>query len=274
MNPIEATATSLLSKMVDKGGDQFPNNWFAQETQYSPNDINDSLEYLEDIGAVKLIRTFGTAPYSFNTVWLQSRGRYLYHELKEKQEESKENVVSLPQRPLNPIGSPYGFTEYDWETVALQREDNKKLYVVLGHKFESKHFNTSLLIKNIRDHLQKSIEEYNQRKNETISLNFETLGAGYGEHLFNEIARNIIGSDIAIFETSDLNPNVMIELGVALTWGVRVLPIHEVSCPKPPSDISGQTWIAYENSAEKMIDSEFERRLVKMIERVILLKGR
>jgi hypothetical protein len=68
---------------------------------------------------------------------------------------------------------------------------------------------------------------YNKKlSKEKITLQFEKLTAGYGEHLFNTIVRSIIGSDIAVFEVSDQNPNVMIELGVALTWGVRVLPLR------------------------------------------------
>ena len=52
-----------------------------------------------------------------------------------------------------------------------------------------------------------------------VQLDFQSLAAGYGGHLFNKIARDIIGADIAVFETSNLNPNVMLEMGVALTWG-------------------------------------------------------
>ncbi len=72
-------------------------------------------------------------------------------------------------------------------------------------------------------------------------LEFHVLSAGYGDHLFNKIARDIISADIAVFETSDLNANVMMEMGVALTWGVRVLPIKKQGRPGPPSDVSGQT---------------------------------
>ena len=64
----------------------------------------------------------------------------------------------------------------------------------------------------------------------------------------------------------------MIELGVALTWGIRVLPLREKSSPKPPTDISGQTWIEYEKSGEKIIDEEFPKKLEKMIERAISKK--
>jgi hypothetical protein len=41
----------------------------------------------------------------------------------------------------------------------------------------------------------------------------------------------IIGSDIAVFETTDLNPNVMIEM--SLRWGTRALPIRRHDAPKP-----------------------------------------
>ena len=105
-------------------------------------------------------------------------------------------------------------------------------------------------------------------------LDFRPLAAGYGEHLFNEIARDIIASDIAVFETSDLNPNVMMELGVALTWGIRVLPIKLQSQKKPPSDISGQTWADYELNGEKFIDPEHETKLIRMIDRAMRKKGR
>ena len=120
-----------------------------------------------------------------------------------------------------------------------------------------------------------SVKIYNEKLVERrIELRFERLSGGYGEHLFNEIARNIIGADVAVFETSDLNPNVMIEMGVALTWGIRVLPIRRKDAPNPPSDISGQTWVEYEDNAAKIIDGTFNKKLAKMIERAIGVKKR
>ncbi|MGQ0791555.1 MAG: hypothetical protein ACT4NJ_04935 [Nitrosopumilaceae archaeon] len=115
---------------------------------------------------------------------------------------------------------------------------------------------------------ENAVEEYNKTPGAIhVELNFLPLKAGYGEHLFNEIARDIISADIAVFEASDLNPNVMIEMGVALTWGVRVLPIKEKSSPKAPSDISGQTWATYENSGKQFEDMDHERKLIRMVER-------
>jgi hypothetical protein len=100
-----------------------------------------------------------------------------------------------------------------------------------------------------------------------VALDFRTLKAGYGEHLFNEIARDVISADIAVFDTSYQNPNVMLEMGVALTWGVRVLPIKKEGCPKPPSDISGQTWADYRSSGSEFVDTDHESKLVRMVER-------
>lgn len=76
-----------------------------------------------------------------------------------------------------------------------------------------------------------------------------------------------------MFDASDLNPNVMLEMGVALTWGVRVLPIKEEKCPKPPSDISGQTWADYRDSGDKFVDSDHENKLFRMVERAARKKG-
>ena len=105
-------------------------------------------------------------------------------------------------------------------------------------------------------------------------MEFKPLAAGYGEHLFNEIARDIISADIAVFEAPDLNSNVMVEMGVALTWGVRVLPIKAAGRPKPPSDVSGHTWADYEDSASRFCDPDHQSKVVHMIQRAIRKKGK
>ena len=122
---------------------------------------------------------------------------------------------------------------------------------------------------------QRTVDQYNQLPGVIlVSLNFKSLAAGYGSHLFNEIARDIISSDIAVFETSDKNPNVMIEMGVTLTWDVRVLPIKMEGCEKPPSNISGQTWADYRNSAAEFVDPDHQKKLFRMVELAAKKKGR
>jgi hypothetical protein len=179
----------------------------------------------------------------------------------------------VPRSPI-PVGSPFGFTEHDWEFVEGERSKSEILRAVFGYQFKSDSYDTEQIIVHVRDQLNEAVAAYNGLKgHEDISLHFVPLRAGFGEHQFNEIARDIIAADIAIFETSDLNPNVMIEMGVALTWGVRVLPIKETSKPRPPSDISGQTWANYQNSGLTFPDAGFKEGLVRMIERVMRRKA-
>ena len=141
--------------------------------------------------------------------------------------------MSVDIRPPSPVGSPFGFTDEDWETVAERKSNPQRLFTVLGHQFESDCFDTNVLRNNVELMLQNAVTRYNQQRHgPPVTLDHRSLHAGYGEHLFNEIARDIIGADIAVFETSDLNPNVMLEMGIALTWGVRVLPITREDRPK------------------------------------------
>jgi len=207
---------------------------------------------------------------------IESKGRYLYHEIQEKSaqipKEEVESTKGLPDRPLNPVGSPFGFTEYDWETVALQKGDKTTLFVVIGLQFKSNFYDTEIIVKSLEEHFQQALLLYNNKHPAKVKLKFDKLEAGYGSHLFNPIAASIIGSDIAVFDTSDYNPNVMIELGVSLTWGIRVLPIREKTSPDTPSDISGQTWIKYENSGKTILDENFSKKLEVMISRAIASK--
>jgi hypothetical protein len=154
------------------------------------------------------------------------------------------------------VGSPYGFTESDWDAVIQRKKDTNTIDVVLGYQFESKNYSSAELITNLRLSLTKAVDYYNEVYSENkIHLRFRDLQSGIGEHLFNEIARDILSSDVAIFETSDLNPNVMIELGIALTSGTSVVPIRQEDSPNPPSDISGQVWIKYRDSAKTFASS-------------------
>jgi len=291
---IDQDATILLGVLADAPrGEYVDRNDLAGLSHLPPDRINDAVALLVDSGYAEWIQTFGTAPYDFNAASITSRGRYEAQRIRASAEESKATApperVGLDDRspfanpnsirevilPPSPIGSPYGFTDEDWEAVSERKNQPEILYVVLGHQFESRFFETVTLRQNIQAMLQRSVDKYNgARIKPPLSLDYRALSAGYGEHLFNEIARDIISSDIAIFETSDLNPNVMLEMGVALTWGVRVLPIKLEGQPKPPSDVSGQTWADYRENASAFVDPDHESKLVRMIDRAVRKKGR
>ena len=266
------TLTSLPTD--DMGSAEISGEELSEITGLSPVDMIHALSVLVDAGLVEWHQYLGTAPYEFGEVCITARGRYEL-ERTEKYEFQAQPVPVESILPPTPVGSPYGFQDEDWEIVAKRKANVGELNVCLGYQFESKHYDSSKLSMNIEDSFRRAVDEYNQLPNAIqTKLNFRALAAGYGEHLFNEIARDIIASDIAVFETSDFNANVMIEMGVALTWGVRVLPIKAPTCEKPPSDISGQTWVDYSDSGKTFVDSLHQTKLVRMIERALRKKVR
>jgi hypothetical protein len=245
-------------------------------TGLTPRQINDAVAILVENGYADTYSVMETGPYDFAGVWIAPRGRYELERAisaaSQKDDQLNQPNLSLP--PV-PVGSPFGFTELDWEIVSERKSKHDMLYVVLGYQFESDHYGSEELCSNIEAMFRQAVEEYNQRPTtqQTIQLEFRPLSAGYGEHLFNEIARDIIGADIAVFETSDQNPNVMIEMGVALTWGVRVLPVKVEGTDRPPSDISGQTWADYCDSASRFVSQDHSRSLLIMVQRAAQRKG-
>ena len=265
----------------------------AEKAKLPPDRVNDAMALLVNAGQAEWNQTFGTAPFDFNSAMITSRGRYEQQRLQAAIEERlraapgdvterppsatqvAQAAVDMGIRPPAPVGSPFGFTDQDWETVAARKKDPLRLHTVLGHQFESGHFESGALRQNVEIMLKAAVDQYNAAaQSSPVVLHHRALSAGYGEHLFNEIARDIIGADIAVFETSELNPNVMLEMGVALTWGVRVLPIKLEGRPKPPSDVSGQTWADYRDSAATFVDDEHRQKLVNMIERALHKKVR
>jgi hypothetical protein len=284
---IERDASAVLAALAEAPRDQYVEaSALASQTGLNPDRLNDATAFLVDSGYAEWVQTYGTAPFDFADATITSRGRYEHQRLRESTHlPSGEPIVAkapppeslapaIPARPPSPVGSPFGFTDEDWETVAERKSRPERLYVVLGHQHESEHFDPATLKRNINAMFQAAVDAYKSRHaGRSIALEYTVLAAGYGEHLFNEIARDIISADVAVFETSDLNPNVMLEMGVALTWGVRVLPIKVEGRPRPPSDVSGQTWADYRNSAEQFVDRGHESKLVRMIERALRKKG-
>lgn len=280
---IEESVKLVLGALCEVERDERGEAWLSgaqlqKATNLSPAEINDAVTFLNESGLVEWRRYLGTAPFVFGHVTITPRGRFEFQHMTtvEQAEPQRQQVLGL-QLPITPVGSPYGFTYEDWEIVQTAKERRDELRVVLGLQLESRYYNTDQLEKNVEGMFKRAVEEYNQKTNtHHVTLSFKTLGAGYGTHLFNEIARDIISADIAVFDTSDQNPNVMLETGVALTWGIRVLPIKKEGCPKPPSDISGQTWADYRDSGREFFPSnqKHHRKLVRMVEYVARKKER
>jgi hypothetical protein len=277
-NLLQINAATILRALAEQprpegGNAEVTGTRLTEITGLLPNKINDAITILIEAGFVEWLQTLGTGPYDFLVVWITARGRYEIERIEHRPEVAMDKGVKII-RPPSPVGSPFGFTDMDWEIVADRKSRKDTLFVVLGYHFVSDFYDSEPLIANIQAMFEAAITEYNQIPiSYHVKLDFHALRAGYGEHLFNEIARDIISADIAVFETSDLNPNVMVELGVALTWDVRVLPIKKEGQRIPPSDISGQTWADYRDNAIDFVDPDHSRKLVRMIERAARKKG-
>jgi hypothetical protein len=257
--------------------------------QLDPDRLNDAVELLEESGLVEASHYLGTVPYAFADVSLTARGRVQAEQLsKTIPAKSPAPPTGIPSQapistmipaplglPVGPVGSPYGFKDEDWEAVVLDHSRKDSLIVVFGHCWNSSLFKVEQLRANVKVMFEQALSAVSGRPpNPRASLDFRILQGGYGNHLFNEIARDILGADMAVFDTSDLSPNVMIELGVALTWGIRTLVIRDDAAPKPPSDISGQTWATYQDSGASWPDSDHQRKLEKAVERAVRKKYR
>jgi hypothetical protein len=234
----------------------------------SPDRLNVAVSVLENSGYVKALRVMGTAPFDFHDVYITPRGRLELEraqaDAEARQQEAREHAAVPQVRPSpTPVGSPFGFTSQDWEYIGREQR-SRKLAVIFGYQWKSKHYDTEKLIDALTNQFQRALAA--SPAAEDLTLDFRLLKAGYGEHLFNRIARSIIAADIGVFETSDLNPNVMIEMGVALTWGTRVHPIREESTRRPPSDISGQTWASYRDSGTTWTNADHFDNVVQMVE--------
>lgn len=238
-------------------------------TGLTPGQLSDAVDLLDDNGYVRVQRALGTAPYSFLFAEITPRGRF--------ESERVEAAVAQPnqtvQRSIIPVGSPYGFTDLDWSAATVDRHDPTRLIVCLGMQWQSAFYNSDSLAKNVESMFAAALTAATAGSRGIVSLDFRKLEGGYGGHLFNRIARDIISSDIAVFDTSDQNPNVMIELGVALTWGTPVLPVRAASAPRPPSDISGQTWAEYTGDAEQWVDRTHAAKLEHMVGLALRKKG-
>jgi len=285
---IDRDARVILALLAARPRDQFvPAKEIADETNLSPDRVNDAVALLVESGYAEWIQVMGTAPFDFGDVYITPRGRYEQQRRSAAESKGKPQPAvppgatmpvnqTLQALPPTPVGSPYGFTDEDWETVSRHKARADRLYVVFGHQFESEAYDTATLRQNIEKMFEGAVQRFNEssrgRGHVPVKLKFNVLAAGYGEHLFNQIARGIIGADIAVFDTSDLNANVMLEMGVALTWGVRVLPIKAQGKPVPPSDVSGQTWVDYQESGAEFVDPDHAAKLVAMIERALRKK--
>lgn len=274
-SPIDEDASYLLALMAESGRADFSDHWLHEQSGLEPVAIGRAVGYLDGLGAVKASGPV-SQPFGFHDVRLQSRGRFLYQAMLAQEQADLNDGAAwgfLPEPPPNPVATPYGLTADDWEAVALRKTDSQTLHVVLGLQFVSAHYDMKALIRNVEGRFRHAVQQYNYGHYDAmITVRFEHLLAGLKPDGFNRVARDVIGADLAVFETSDWNPNVMIEMGVALTWGVPVVPLRRAVARPIVLDVSGQGYVLHEDSAAQILCEAFDEQLMGMIEQAIRTK--
>jgi len=266
MQSIFRSSLEILQAIKESGSDEIIYTELIEKSSLSKKELKPGLKYLVNLGVVEV----DAGSYG-KKIFINSLGKYLCQKITREIINNPKDTIQGGMMPpeLVPIGSPYGFTPNDWKVVIQNKRDVKTLYTVVGLQYKSDIYDCSSFLSNLENHILRAVQNFNRYHDTELKLNYKKLEAGLGEHQFNKVVRDIIGADIAFFETSHLNPNVMMEMGVALTWGVIFIPLKEENHSKPPSDISGQTWVDYKDSAETICASGFNEKLIGMFKRVI-----
>ena len=290
----ESLAVKLAEYIIESPKPEYPSYTLIEECNLAAEDLLIAATELASLGIVQVNHTIVLSDVGFSSLRLKHNGRdnaIKFIEIKKPQiiaalSPSPAPTNVYPHTPTaeegkkmnniyNIIGSPYGFSDLDWEYIIQKLQQKDNLNVVLGYQFQSGFYNSENLILNLKNHLTRAVEYYNElHPREKLHLNFNPLRSGAGEHLFNQIAREILSADIAFLEVSDRNPNVMIELGVSLAAGVSVVLIRSEESPDPPSDISGHTWTKYSDSASNLNFTDTNRELRELIERAITKRSK
>jgi len=159
---IEEDAATLLAALADAPREtSLSGQELHQKTALDPHRINDAMALLVESGLVEWQQVFGTAPYDFGDAEITARGRYEHQRTVESRNAVKaaatagttaaqaEAIAASIVRPPAPVGSPFGFTDEDWEVVAERKGRQDQLRVVLGYQFASDHYDSEGSVRDV-----------------------------------------------------------------------------------------------------------------------------
>ena len=132
-------------------------------TGLTPQEINDAVSILIDATYVEWLQELGTHPFDFSCVWITPRGKLEYERSKKEYEQSSSPTKTMIHEPLTPVGSPYGFKDEDWETVAEKKSRANTLSVVFGYQFKSGLYDTARLRENVENSFKSVTAEKKPR---------------------------------------------------------------------------------------------------------------
>jgi nucleoside 2-deoxyribosyltransferase len=141
-------------------------------------------------------------------------------------------------------------------------EQSLAVAITLCYQFESEYYKKSQL----KSCISRATEEAEELIEDNINMVFEDIeNANLGNMIHENITNSIRKSHIVIFELSDVNPNVLYELGIASGLQKPIIIIREENSKEElPSDINQLIYLTY--NKEKL--DRFHHELANTIVRI------
>lgn len=250
MNRVEKNAYQLLKVIIESdsesylqtGKKQFENKWLHERIGLDVDDLNVSVEYLEQLKAIQVYRTLGQPPFDFTSVAILSRGKVLYDEFKDKQ---------LNDRALS-LGE-------------TKPRDTAKVFVVHGRNSEARdaifQFLRSIGLKPIEwSQAIRATGKVAPYIGEVLDAAFSTAQAVVVLMTPDDFAflrEELRGKKEPLHETQltpQARPNVLFEAGMAMGRHPDRTVLIELGELRPFSDVAGRHTVRINNSTEKRQD--------------------
>lgn len=135
------------------------------------------------------------------------------------------------------------------------------IIITLCHQFKSKYYNSKALKSCIRSAIQDAEDSLTN-----VNMAFEDIEeAVHDQQVHANVTKAIRKSHMVVFEISDLNHNVMYELGIANTLGKPIIIIREKSSDKElPADINQFIYLEYDKGNLDELTVNITKKLTKL----------
>jgi len=141
-------------------------------------------------------------------------------------------------------------------------EQSLAVAITLCYQFESTYYNKGQL----KSCILRATEEAEEIISDNVNIVFEDIeNANLGNMVHENVSNSIRKSHIVIFELSDVNPNVLYELGIANGLKKPIIIIREEDSQEElPSDINQLIYLTYRKEKLDNFHHELAATIVKI----------
>jgi hypothetical protein len=175
--------------------------------------------------------------------------------------------------------SPFlAFSAEDLQKIDQRYRSKRSVYARFGYQWKDAHGHAqkalSLALKKTLKGFFKDIRSSSSRQAE-YKLNYASLRAQAGKPVLHRIVLDILSADLLFFDLTYLNPNVLLEIGIAYATNENLFLLSdERSKSPPPSDLAGLTYCKYSVEKTSFLNSFAERDIKSAMRKVLVRKMR